>query len=197
MGEDVNIAYIRVSTIEQNLERQKEALSRYGIERWYEEKVSGKNTDREQLQEMLSFVREGDTVYVHDLSRLARSTKDLLELVDLFSKKNVKLVSVKENIDSNTPMGKLMLTMVGAIHEFERTNMLERQREGIAIAKKNGVYKGRKPIDIPSDFPEYYERWMHHEISKSEIAKKLHISRPTCNKLFALYEKKEAVYSYK
>ena len=139
----MNIAYVRVSTVDQNEARQIEALEKYGIERWYTEKISGKDANRPKLQEMLEYVREGDTVHIHDLSRLARSTADLLVIVDQLSKKGVHLVSNKENIDSSTPTGKLMLTMIGAINEFERTNILERTREGIAIAKREGVYKGR------------------------------------------------------
>ena len=138
----MNIAYVRVSTVDQNEARQIEALEKYGIERWYIEKISGKDANRPKLQEMLEYVREGDTVHIHDLSRLARSTADLLVIVDQLSKKGVHLVSNKENIDSSTPTGKLMLTMIGAINEFERTNILERTREGIAIAKREGVYKG-------------------------------------------------------
>ena len=186
----MKLGYIRVSTIEQNLDRQRESLERYGIERWYEEKVSGKDTNREQLQSMLSFAREGDTIYVHDFSRLARSTKDLLSIVEDLQRREIGLISVKENIDSTTASGKLMLTMVAAINEFERTNMLERQREGIEIAKRKGVYKGRKPLELPDDFGVYYDQWLHHELSKSQIAKTLNISRPTCNRLFELYEAK-------
>lgn len=107
------------------------------------EKVSGKDTNRPELQSMLDYIREGDTVYIHDFSRLARSTKDLLELVELFNKKDISLVSTKENLDTSTPTGKLMLTMIAAINEFERLNLLEHQREGIAIAKKQGKYKGQ------------------------------------------------------
>lgn len=95
---------------------------------------------------MIDFAREGNTIYVWDFSRLARSTKDLLELVELMQSKRINLVSVKENLDSSTPTGKLMLTMIGAINEFERANLLERQREGIAIAKAEGKFKGRKDI---------------------------------------------------
>lgn len=142
----MKIAYVRVSSIDQNEARQVEALEKYGIERWYTEKISGKDANRPKLLEMLEYVREGDTIHIHDLSRLARSTADLLVIVDLLTKKGVHLVSNKENIDSSTPTGKLMLTMIGAINEFERTNILERTREGIAIAKRKGVYKGRKPI---------------------------------------------------
>ena len=98
----------------------------------------------------MEFVRAGDTLYIHDFSRLARSTKDLLEIVEQLNRKGVVLVSNKESIDTSTPTGKLMLTMIGAINEFERTNLLERQREGIAIAKRNGVYKGRKAVTIPN-----------------------------------------------
>ena len=145
----MNIAYVRVSSLDQNEERQLEGLKKYQIDKWFTEKISGKDTNRPQLKNLLDFVREGDTVYVHDFSRLARSTKDLLDIVEYLSEKHVHLVSNKENIDSSTPSGKLMLTMIGAIAEFERTNLLERQREGIAIAKQNGVYKGRKEVSIP------------------------------------------------
>ncbi len=132
----MQLAYIRVSTIEQNEQRQVEAMQWYGIDKWLIEKVSAKDTNRPKLQEMLDFAREGDVIHIHDFSRLARSTKDLLELVDLFNSKGITLVSNKENIDSSTPNGKLMLTLIGAINGFERTNLLERQKEGILIAKR-------------------------------------------------------------
>lgn len=112
------------------------------IDKWFEEKVSGKDTKRKQLQAMLDYCREGETIYVHDFSRLARSTKDLLSIVELLEEKNVHLVSNKENMDTSTATGKLMLTMIAAIAEFERSNLLERQREGIAIAKHKGKYEG-------------------------------------------------------
>lgn len=178
----MQIAYIRVSTIEQNEQRQNEAMKHYNIEKWFIEKVSAKDTNRPKLQEMLDFVREGDTLHIHDFSRLARSTKDLLEIVELLNTKGVTLVSNKENIDTSTATGKLLLTVVAAIAEFERTNLLERQREGIAIAKRNGVYKGRKPVSIP-DFERQYQRYKNREITKSQLAKELKISRPTLDKL--------------
>lgn len=180
----MQIAYIRVSTIEQNEQRQIEAMKHYNIEKWFIEKVSAKDTNRPKLQEMLDFIREGDTLHIHDFSRLARSTKDLLEIVELFNTKGVTLISNKENIDTSTATGKLLLTVVAAIAEFERTNLLERQREGIAIAKRNGVYKGRKPVSIP-DFERQYQRYKNREISKSQLAKELKISRPTLDKLIA------------
>lgn len=179
-----NIAYVRVSTVEQNEARQTEALQRHGIDKWFIEKVSGKNMARPKLEAMLDYVREGDTVYIHDLSRLARSTKDLLEIVEQLQAKGVELVSNKENIDTSTATGKLMLTMIGAIAEFERANLLERQREGIAIAKKEGKYKGRKPVEISADeFSRQYERYLKREISKKELASILDVSRPTLDKL--------------
>ena len=189
----MKVAYVRVSTEEQNEARQLEALEKHGIEKWYTEKISGKNTDRPELQNMLDFVRDGDTVYVHDLSRLARSTKDLLELVDRLNNKGVHLVSDKENIDSSTPTGKLMLTMIGAIAEFERTNMLERQREGIAIAKHEGKYKGRKAIEIEDQkFKALYDDYMNRKITKMELAKQLEVSRPTLDRMIKDYnENKE------
>jgi DNA invertase Pin-like site-specific DNA recombinase len=186
----MNVAYIRVSTAEQNEARQVEALKVHQIERVFKEKVSGKDTNRAQLQEMLQFVREGDTVYVEDFSRLARSTKDLLQIVELLNEKKVHLVSEKEHVDSSTPQGKLMLTMIGAIAEFERENILERQREGIALAKQRGVYKGRRPVHV-SEFAKQYQRYRDREIkTKTELAKKLGISRTTLNKLIKEYEQK-------
>ena len=180
----MKVAYVRVSTVEQNEARQIEALEKHGIEKWFTEKVSGKNTtDRPELQNMLDYVREGDTVYTHDFSRLARSTRDLLDIVEKLNKKNVHLVSNKENIDTSTPSGKLMLTMIGAIAEFEHENMLERQREGIAIAKRAGVYKGRKPIRYDSEFKAQYERYLNRELNKTELARALKVSRPTLDKM--------------
>ena len=183
----MQIAYIRVSTVEQNEGRQIEAMKQFNIQKWFIEKVSGKNLDRPKLQEMLDFCREGDTIHIHDFSRLARSTRDLLDIVAVLDKKNVALVSNKENIDTSTPTGKLMLTLIGAIAEFERANLLERQKEGIKIAKENGKYKGRKPIEI-KDFEYYYQKYATREMNKSELAKKLKISRPTLDKLIKEYE---------
>lgn len=180
----MNIAYVRVSTVEQNESRQLEALEKYIIDKWFTEKISGKDTNRPQLQAMLDFAREGDTVYIHEFSRLARSTKDLLEIVEALNKKGVQLVSNKENLDTSTPTGKLMLTMIGAIAEFERQQILERQREGIAIAKREGKFKGRQVKAIDDElFSRYYAEYKLRKISKVELAQKLNISRPTLDKL--------------
>ena len=135
---------------------------------------------------MLDWVREGDTIYIHDLSRIARSTKDLLDLLDVLREKGVALVSGKESIDTSTATGKLLVTMVAAINEFERANLLERQREGIAIAKREGKYKGRKAVTVP-DLPRHYERYQRREVSKAALARELGISRPTLDRLFSDY----------
>ena len=183
----MNIGYVRVSTVEQNEARQLESLKGYDIDRWYTEKVSGKDLNRPELQKMLDFAREGDTIYIHDFSRISRSVKDLLSLIDLLEAKKVHLVSVKENLDTSTPAGRLMLTMIGAINEFERANLLERQAEGIAIAKAKGKYKGRKAIEINEAFIEGYNKYLARKLSKSALAKELGISRPTLDKLINEY----------
>lgn len=178
------IGYVRVSSVDQNEARQMVTMEKYNVEKVYQEKVSAKDTNRPQLQEMLDFVRKGDTVVVHDFSRLARSTKDLLELVEYFEKKEVNLISAKENIDSSTPSGRLMLTMIGAINEFERANLLERQREGIAKAKEKGVYKGRKAVEVDNGtFEDLYHQYINRQITKVQFAKELGVSRPTLDKM--------------
>ena len=182
-----NIAYVRVSTAEQNEDRQIKALETHSIDEWFTEKVSAKDVNRPKLQEMIRFVRKGDTVYVQDFSRLARSTSDLLNIVKEIEEKGANIISLKENFDTSTPTGKLMMTMMAAIAEFERENILERQREGIAIAKAAGKYKGRNKISIP-DFQDYYDLYMRRRISKSAIAKKLKISRPTVDRLIKEYD---------
>lgn len=180
----MKVAYVRVSTVEQNEARQVEALEKKGIDKWYIEKVSGKDTNRPKLQEMIEYVREGDTIYIHDFSRLARSTKDLLEIIEKLNSKKVHLISNKENLDTSTPTGKLMLTMIGAINEFERQNLLERQREGIAIAKEQGKFKGGQVKKIDDKlFNEVYEEYKNRKINKTQMAGKLKISRPTLDKL--------------
>lgn len=184
----MRVAYVRVSTVEQNEARQTEALEKFNIERWYVEKISGKDTKREQLQLMLDFVREGDEVYVMDFSRLSRSVQDLLEIVDLLNTKKVNLVSLKENLDTSTPTGKLMLTVIGAIAEFERQNILERQREGIAIAKREGKYKGRKAIEL-DNWDEIYNLWKNQEITAVHASKLLGINRGTFYNRVKKFEK--------
>ena len=171
------IAYIRVSTTEQNTDSQKALLAQYNIDKQFEEKVSGKNTDdRPELQAMLDYAREGDTVYIKDLSRLARNTKDLLNIVEYLTNKGVALKSIKENIDTSSNFGKLMITFLAAIYEFERANLLERQRDGIAVAKKLGKYKGRKKVPKPDNFKEIYKKWLNREIKSNVAIRELNIS---------------------
>jgi DNA invertase Pin-like site-specific DNA recombinase len=188
----MNIAYVRVSSIDQNESRQRESLMKYDIEKWYVEKVSAKDTKRVELQSMLEFAREGDTIYIHDLSRLARNTVDLLKLVEMLNRKRIHLVSNKESIDSSTPTGKLMLTMIGAINQFERENLKERQLEGIIIAKRKGKYKGRKKVEIV-DFDDYYNRYKRREINKVQLAKELNIHRSTLDRIIREHIQKESL----
>lgn len=184
----MNIAYIRVSTVEQNEGRQVEGLKKYNIDKMFMEKVSAKDTNRPELKKMLEFAREGDTIYIHSLDRLARSTKDLLELTEQLQAKGIHLVSNKENIDTTTPTGKLMLTMIGAINEFERANLLERQREGIEIAKAEGKFKGRKEIDFPSNWEEVYKKYKNRELTGTKAMEQLGLKRNTFYKLKKKYE---------
>ena len=188
MAKGKNIAYVRVSTTDQNEARQNEALDKYNIDKWYIEKITGKDTNRPKLIEMLDFIREDDTVYVEEFSRLGRSTQDLLDIVQHIENKGAKFISIKENFDTKTPTGRLQMTMMAAIAEFERSMILERQREGIAIAKKEGKYKGRKKIKR-TDIDIHYDRYMSRKASKTQIANELGISRNTLTRLFNEYEK--------
>lgn len=173
------IGYARVSTVEQNEARQIETLKSHGCTKIFIDKVSGKNTDRPQLQAMLDYVREGDTLIVSEYSRLARSTKDLLDIVQSLHDKGITVISDKEKLDTSTPQGKLMLTIFAGLAEFERDIMLQRQREGIAIAKAQGKYTGRKPVEKPVAWQELFDSYMHREMSLAELARKCHCSRTT------------------
>ncbi len=173
------VGYARVSTIEQNEARQIKLLKSYGCEKIFLDKVSGKTTDRPQLQAMFDYVREGDTVIVSEYSRLARSTKDLLEIIQDLQKGNVTVKSDKENLDTSTPQGKLMLTIFAGLAEFEREIMLQRQREGIAIAKAKGKYKGRTPVKKPKEWPELYSQYMNRQYSLTKLASICACSRST------------------
>ncbi|MBR3043997.1 MAG: recombinase family protein [Oscillospiraceae bacterium] len=146
------IGYARVSSEDQNEERQLAAFREQGVEKVYLDKLSGKNARRPQLQAMFAYVREGDTVIVTDFSRLARSTVDMLQIVGALKEKAVRLVSLKENLDTDTPQGRFMLTVFAALAELERETIRERQQEGIRIAKAAGKYKGRKPLPLDEHF---------------------------------------------
>lgn len=188
----MKLAYIRVSTEEQNEARQLEAMKQYSIDKFFTEKVSGRTANRPKLQEMLEFAREGDIIHIHDLSRLARNLSDLLNIIETLNAKGIHLISNKENINTNTPTGRLMIAMLGAIYEFERENTLERQREGIAIAKAQGKYLGGKRKAV-KNFDELYRKYLAREIpSKSALAKALNVSRPTLNRIIDDYNVRNA-----
>lgn len=176
------LGYVRVSTQEQNEERQVRALLEKSVEKKYIyiDKKSGKNTEREQLNALLNFCREGDTIIVESISRIARNTKDLLAIVDTITKKGAEFVSLKENIDTSTPQGKFMLTVFGALAELERANILERQQEGIAIAKEEGRYQGKPKKNIDRGaFEEVVKRWRAGEITATEAMKRLNLKPNT------------------
>ena len=132
----MKIGYIRVSTAEQNTIRQEVLLKELGVDELFIDKASGKNTDRPELKRMLTYVRQGDTVIVESISRFARNTRDLLDLIAQLTAKQVEFISKKEAIDTTTPTGRFMLTIFGAVAELEREYILQRQNEGIAIAKE-------------------------------------------------------------
>lgn len=174
----MKVGYIRVSTQEQNTVRQEVLMDALGVEQIYIDKMSGKNSERPQLKEMMSYVRRGDTVIVESVSRFARNTRDLLELVEQLAAKGVEFVSQKESIDTATPTGKFMLTVFGAVAELEREYILQRQREGIEIAKAQGKYRGRKPISSP-DFDRVAAQWQRGELTAVQAMKKLNMSKAT------------------
>ena len=182
------MAYVKVSTIEPNEIRQIEGLKKYDIDNWFSEKVSSKDTNRPVLKRMVEFARKGDTIYIHSLDRLARSTNNLLNIVGQLQAKGIQLVSSKESIDTSTATGKLMLTMIGAINDFEKVNMLERQREGIAIAKENGVYKGRKVIPYPNNWFIIYSQYKTRVLTGTKAMNILGLKRNTFYKLLKKYE---------
>lgn len=170
--------YIRISTTDQNIARQELLMEQLGVDEVYIDRMSGKNTNRPELQRMMEYVRRGDTVIVESISRFARNTRDLLELVEQLSVKGVEFVSKKEAIDTTTPTGKFMLTVFGAVAELEREYILQRQREGIAIAKANGVYKGRKPIQLP-ELEKVMVKWRRGEITAAGAMRQMGMSKST------------------
>ena len=174
----MKIGYVRASTTDQNTARQEVLMKELGVDQVYIDRVSGKNTERPELKRMMSFVREGDMVIVESISRFARNTRDLLDLVEQLTRKQVEFVSKKEAIDTTTPSGKFMLTIFGAVAELEREYILQRQREGIAIAKMKGIYKGRKPIERP-EFKQVVTLWRRGTITAVEAMKRLDMKPST------------------
>lgn len=172
------IGYIRVSTEEQNTARQENQMQ--GLDKLFIEKISGKSTQRPELKKLMEYIREGDTVVVESISRFARNTKDLLSLVEELTQKGVAFVSLKEAIDTTTPQGQFMLTVFGAMAQLERDCILQRQREGIAIAKEEGKYKGRQPIAVDEErFQQECALWRSGEITATEAMKRLNLKPNT------------------
>lgn len=190
-----NIAYIRVSTKEQNTGRQHEDFNARGIvlDKVFEEKLSGKNTDRPQLQSMLAYLREGDTLYVESFSRLARSTRDLLNIVNTLTEKGVSFISLKENVDTTTSQGKFMLTVFAGLYELERDNILERQREGIDLALKEGRPYGRPSATVSDTFSEHYQQWKNGDLKAVDFMKLENIPKSTFYKLVKRYEQENNI----
>lgn len=185
----MNYAYARVSTKGQSEARQIECLGKYKIDKWYSEKISGATMDRPELQEMLRELKNGDTVYITDFSRLARNTYDLLYMIDNFEHSGINLVSDKEKLDMSTASGKLLITVIAAVNEFERDMMLERQTEGIEIAKREGKYKncGRKKKDLADGYEDLIQQYVDGSVSKVQLAVMLNVSRPTLDRILREY----------
>ena len=175
---NMKLGYIRVSTLDQNIDRQEVLMKDLGVDKIFIDRCSGKNTNRAQLQEMMQFARSGDVVIVESISRFARNTKDLLNLIDRLVNKDVQFVSKKEAIDTTTPTGRFMLTVFGAVSELEREYILQRQKEGIAIARQKGKYKGRSRLD-DSNFDAIYKLWINKQISGVDARRKLGYSKST------------------
>lgn len=170
----MRVGYVRCSTLEQNEARQLKMMEEQNVERVFVDKASGKNTDRKEFKEMMAFVRDGDTLIVESISRIARNTRDLLTIISTLTEKGVEFVSLKESIDTTTPHGRFMLTVFGALAELERESILERQREGIEIAKAEGKYKGRKPVAVDeAKFRAVCARWRAGEITATAAMKEV------------------------
>lgn len=184
------IGYIRVSTNEQNTDRQESALNNLNLDKIFLEKISGKDINRPQLIEMMKYIREGDILYIESLSRLGRSTKDLIILVEQLNSKNVQLVSLKESIDTTTPSGKLMFNIFASLAEFERDIIKLRQREGIEAAKAKGKHLGRPRAEYPSNWVKTYNDWKANKIKAVEAMKELNIKKSTFYKLVKQFERK-------
>lgn len=194
-----NVLYVRVSSQQQDLGRQKYLFSERNIkiDKVFEEKISGKNMDREVFKQMMDWVREGDVLYIESFSRLARNTRDLLDIVERLKSKSVKLVSLKENFDTTTPQGKLMLGVFACLYEFERECMLERQKESYETRRSAGLPVGRPKIKISKTFKKNYEKWAADPkaYTATQFMKDEKLSRTTFYRL--LKEYKESLNSSK
>ena len=176
------IGYARVSTQDQNLDRQLDALNKAGCERIFNEKMTGTHSARPELQMMLMTLRAGDTLVVESFSRLSRSTKDLLDMVEKLSNLGVHLVSLKEDLDTNTATGKMMLTVMSALSQFERDLIAERTKEGLKAARARGRHGGRPRSGTDKDRKQAYAMYQANIMPCQEIAKKFGVSLSTLNR---------------
>lgn len=184
------VGYIRVSTLDQNADRQHLALNAAHVEKIYEDHISGANTDRAQFQAMMQFLREGDELVVLSLDRLARNLRDLLDTVETLGKRGVSVRFLKENLlfdarSNADPTSKLMLSMVGAFAEFERSMIRSRQAEGIALAKARGAYKGR-PRSVTDEQISKLKAALAQEVPLTKATRKVGISRTTAYRYLAV-----------
>ena len=183
-------AYVRVSTKDQQDGRQLIAMETRGIppERIFSEKQSGKDTKRPELKALMNAVQKGDCIVVESISRFARNTKDFLELVERLTKKGVEFISLKEHIDTTTPTGRFMLTILAAVAELEREYILERQAEGIAAAKARGVRFGRPSKKPPENFVELVKEWENGNLMTKELVQKTNLKESTLYRRLREYQ---------
>lgn len=176
----MKVGYIRVSTKDQNIARQEVIMKEQGVEKLFIEKVSGKVllSERPQLEAMMNFVREGDTVIVESISRFGRNIKQFLELLEMLQSKKVEFISTKEKFDTSTSAGRFMVVVFAALAELEREYILERQAEGIAVAKAEGRFNGR-PEKVIENFDEVYRSWKAKDITAAKAARTMGIARST------------------
>ena len=177
------VGYVRVSSTDQNLDRQMDLMKSLGVTKVFEDKASGKDRARPGLAALLAYVREGDVVVVEAISRLARSTRDLLDIVEQLTAKGVSFRSMKESLDTTTAQGIFVLTIFGALATLERASILERQSEGIASAKLRGKHLGRPRLEKPSNWGAVHLKWKAGDLSAVEAMRMLKLTKSSFYKL--------------
>ena len=175
----MKVGYIRVSTADQNTARQEEMLKDCGIERWYVDHASGKNTARPEFQKMMAYLREGDVLYICSYDRLGRSMKDMLEIMEELNNRQVEIVSLKEQLDTSTPQGRFILNVLFSFGQMEREIIHERTMEGVRIAKEAGKFRGRRPMELPSDYHLIMNQWCRGEILAATAMRYLKLNSTT------------------
>ena len=170
-------------------------MNSLGVDKVFLEKQSGKDTNRVEYKKMMEYLREGDTLYVESISRLSRSVRDLLNTIDILKEKGVKFVSQKENIDTESPQGRFMLSVFAALSELEREQTLQRQAEGIAIAKAQGKYRGRQPIKVDEEkFSKLYKLWKENEITAVEFQHRIGLKANTFYRRIKKFEESKSEF---